>query len=377
MQQSLPRRSLSSLLALLIIAGCNEVTTPLARQLGTATADYVVGEYAWTPDSRRIVFVSNGKDSRAYEVEATGHTPHASTMSVTGSNGTNRAAQVGTQAGAYYFSVVQDRWCSPATIYQSLTMTAVDTVATDVSNASFSASPSGNRVAFTAVAVPPDSTLCPDFRDSLVVLDVVGPTRGRRRTIERNIGWSDGLPLSLGDDGSLVYLGTDLTDPRNGRSVVRYAPSLGSARDVWRPASDSIVSEAVSLDVASIGGTPHLTIARSLLRERTATIEDLDVITGQRTLLATLQDVGRVMAFTRSTDGRAWAAWLLVEDKGPCALERHCLVTRLLVNLPGASTPIDMASVDGDSYPGRMKFSPDVSWLAFIYGSSLYVKRMP
>jgi hypothetical protein len=377
MQQSTPRRRLPSLLTLLISTGCNEFTTPLAKQLGTATADYVVGEYAWTPDSRRIVYVSNGRDSRAYEVEATGHTSRASTMGVTGSNGTNRTAQIGTQAGAYYFGVVQDRWCSPATIYQSLAMTAVDTVATDVSNAWFVTSPSGNRVAFTAVAYPPDSTLCPDFRDSLVVLDVLGPTRGQRRAIERHIGWSDGLPLSLGDDGSLVYLGTDRTDPRSGRSVVRYAPSLGSARDVWRPASDSIVSEAVGLDVASIGGAPHLTIARSRSRERTATIEDLDVITGQMTLLATLQDVGSVMAFTRSTDGRAWAAWVLVEDRGPCVMERHCLVTRLLVNPPGASTPIDMASFDGDSYPGRMKFSPDVSWLAFMYGSSLYVRGMP
>jgi hypothetical protein len=168
MQQSSPRRRVISVFALLIGVGCNELTSPLAKQLGAAAADYVVGEYAWTPDSRRIVYVSNGKDSRAYEVDATGHTPHASTMSVTGSNGTNRAAQIGTQAGAYYFSVVQDRWCSPATIYQSLTMTAVDTVASDVSNASFSASPSGNRVAFTAVAVPPDSTLCPDFRDSMI-----------------------------------------------------------------------------------------------------------------------------------------------------------------------------------------------------------------
>lgn len=59
-----------------------------------------------------------------------------------------------------------------------------------------------------------------------------------------------------------------------------------------------------------------------------------------------------------TTDGRASAASVLIQDKGPCVMERHCLVPRFLVNPPGVSTPIDMASFDDDSYPGGMKFSP-------------------
>jgi len=358
--------------AILTVTGACEMTSPassLDRQLGRATADYVVGEFAWTPDSRSIAYVSNGADSRAYLVGVADHSSRAITDAVTGEIGSYRAAQIGSDPDAFYFSVM-NTVCSSASIYQHFATGHLDTIATRASNALFVASPSGNRVAFTAVAYSAGQELCPEALDSLVVLDVEGATRGQRRTIELGIGWPGAYPLALSDDGSLIYLGTEGGESQS-RTVVRFAAFGVAPRDVWWPAT---IWEAVALDVSWIGGRPHLTIARSDSADRTATLTDLDVVTGQQTVLATLTDVSRVAAFTRSFDGRAWAAWVYKSEKPMCVLERECVDARLLVSAPGAPQPVERAAVYGDDYPGRMKFSPNTEWLAFGYASGLYVR---
>jgi hypothetical protein len=324
---------------------------PGARSLGMMSS-----MPAWSADSRNVLFsdrensgitqvsfnavnVSSGDRRRLVTVRALNHA---------------EAIRSTSDAASFFASVAHADWSLHLNILRIPSGGGrADTIARNVGLPWFAVSSSGNRVAYSG----------PDHRaDTLYVVSVPS-----LETVAIPSAESRAFAVAVSPDGAWVIYDTD-----RGRFLV--AASGGPRQLLWRtpPGFHSVLAPEVLWQ----GNVPHLLVALAdTAGANPVEIFDLNGITGERTVLATLPNT--LPAFgswtlSRSRDGGSFAVWTSISFQR-LNVEQARQRYRLYVHTPGNPTLRNMTEWEGTEGVRWLQFSPDARRIAVLLSSRLYV----
>jgi hypothetical protein len=340
----------------LVASGCSSLTSP--DGLETQVVARLQSRPAWSGDGHTIYYTDrlNGGITEvslhALDVASGGARRLAAV------NALNHGEQVRTteDPSVVFVSIAHPDWSSQLDLYRVPAAGGTpERLRSNLGSLWFVLSGDGERVAYQGSSASVDADTIYVASTSQPAQQVTLPSAGRFPRV-----------MSLSPSGDFLVYGS--------WAGVHLAPTTGSDshRLIVAPSAGP---RAIAPDIMWVGDAPHLLVSEApTALEDSIVVEDLDAVSGERTVLGAVPrglapEVGWELA--RSRDGSAFAAWIpveLVQETFEGPIYRYRLYLKRQSD-PRALRGLELIA----GSPLWFEFSPDGSRIALLLGGKLYL----